>query len=440
MKNDNKKSIIIVVSILAAILVLFAFIRGCDKKEKDVKKKPKDDVIEKITEDNDIDEVDEYYIPTETVKVTPVVAPAVKKEQILTLTLNGEDLIYVDYGSTFVDVDGAFASDTVDGNITNNIIKNIYKITINPTDGSTVRTWVNNVDTNDRNETYEIEYKVTNSKGETKIVTRTVVIRDVIEELQLDLVGDRYPAPYEMGKYVEAGYSAHQVVNGSDLPVDVNVTYTFINPDASETPADSSMSTVGTYRIDYTATGFDGTTKPDFRIVVITADVTPPTINAEDSYQFVTNQPIDLDSIVYDVDDNDPSFDPTATGAVTYTIMNGGIDITATGIDNSVVGEYSVTVNAVDPTGNPANKTFTLSVVNFVPTSVVKSRYYDDVDTHDYRFTFTNPDNYEIYYWSNSIGGWKLIEDNTYHSGNPNPQLKFVDQYDNSYTVYYNDL
>ena len=439
MKNDNKRSIIIVVAILALVLILFAFIRGCDKKEKNVeKKKPNNDIIEKITEDNDIEEVEEYNLPTETVKVTPAVAKA-KEEQILTLTLNGDDTVYVDYNTTYTE-EGAFASDTVDGTITGNVVRKVYAITTD-VNGGEVRTLVDDVDTTIGGAVYEIEYTVTNSKGDSKTIIRKVVINDV-KVTVFALNGDR-EVTVELGNsFIDDGVTGLEIVNDVVVgTINPEIKYYLVDDVTGAETEVSDITDIGVYTVRYTGINSDGNEYNVNRRVEV-VDTTAPTIGVEDTYTLKVNEDFDLDDIYTMVTDNDANFDPT-TG-VTYTVLDAaGDDITAIGIDNSMAGEYTINITAVDPTGNTSTKTVELSIVEFTPT-VTATRTWNG---RDWTFEFTDvtdATSYELYYYSrtynNNQGGWKPIENNTFHSGNGNPEILVVDELGNEYTEYFENL
>ncbi|MBW1296398.1 immunoglobulin-like domain-containing protein [Aquimarina litoralis] len=134
------------------------------------------------------------------------------------ITLSGDATVTVEAGTTYTDA-GATASDSVDGDITADIV------TVNPVD-----TAVPGV--------YTITYNVTNSSGNTAIeVTREVTVEDTTVPV-ITLLGDN-PLEIAQGEvYTDAGATASDSLDG-----DITANIVVVNP------VDTSVD--GTYTITY---------------------------------------------------------------------------------------------------------------------------------------------------------------------------------------------
>ena len=425
--KDNKKSIFLVVGILVVLLIILALLHGCTKKEEPKKKtvEPKKDVIE-VVEDTTEDDGG-FYEEVQAVKVTPLVATA-SEEQILTLTLSGADRIEVDGCDSsqcpeFTDP-GAFASDTVDGTISN-IVTKIYLVTTDP-DGNEVKTEVDKVDPSNGGATYIIEYTATNSAGQSKTVTRTVVIKD-IKNVDLILNGAKTKTvTIADSNYSDEGVTAIETINGVDYILVPNVVIT--NDQNVEVSENEMLNAAGDYVITYTVTNSDGIKLNTTRNVTIEDNDGPViTLNEElvkdGVYTVKIGETADIAS-TYTVEDKDSRFDAANDTTVTITDIQGA---TVPSIDTTTLANYTVTIDATDPSGNDATTTtYTVKVVPNITVSFsdLKQETYqgNQVDYKEVTVSSivdgTNNganvlDNYNIERWSASRNRYEAV------SGNP---------------------
>lgn len=136
------------------------------------------------------------------------------------LTLNGEERVELDYGSTFTDP-GATAIDDVDGDLTTSL-------SVSGT-----------VDTTIYGEQY-LTYQVTDSNGNTAVKERIVVVKESIPP-ELTLLGNEREFVKLNEEYTEPGYTAIDNADGDISPL-VEVSGTV------------DVTKVGAYQLTYTAT------------------------------------------------------------------------------------------------------------------------------------------------------------------------------------------
>lgn len=350
--NNNKRSVIIVVVILVALLLLFALIRGCDKKEEPKKKQKtnNNDITNVVTDDTSMEDEMDYYVETVVPKATPVVNKVEKKEQILTLNLVGEDVVYVDFGQTY-DEEGALAFDTVDGTITDKVERKVYLVTAGQ-DTEEIKTEVEDVDTTVAGAKYEIVYSVTNSNGETKIVSRTIVINDV-KSTEFALIGNR-EVEVELGDiYTEEGTRAVEIINGVENALNVTVKYFSKDPLTFELTEIDSIDTnaLAYYVVEYEVTDSNGMTYKLSRNITV-VDTTAPVVTVEkDTYIYAVKaleETLALDEL-FNVEDKDTNL--VRNYIITNTLTNTVVDE----IPLNVVGEYTVEMTASDSSNNTSD-------------------------------------------------------------------------------------
>ena len=287
------------------------------------------------------------------------------------ITLNGDELVTVEQGSSYVEA-GATADGgetvTTSGTVDESTIGE-YTITYSATDsagntGTATRT-VNVVDTTapvitiigdnpvtveqgssyveagaiaDGGETvttsgtvdestigeYTITYSATDSAGNTGTATRTVNVVDTTAPV-ITIIGDN-PVTVEQGSsYVEAGAIA----------------------DGGETVTTSGTvdeSTIGEYTITYSATDSAGNTGTATRTVNV-VDTTAPVITI--------------------IGDNPVTVEQGSSYVEAGAIADGGETVTTSGtVDESTIGEYTITYSATDSAGNTGTATRTVNVVD----------------------------------------------------------------------------
>ena len=142
---------------------------------------------------------------------------------ILTITLNGDENIVLYQNQDYTEF-GADASDTIDGDITNNI------------------QILGNVDTTTVG-TYILTYSLTNSEGSTKTIQRTVKVQDLPDTTppNMTLNGEEIITICQNDTYTEQG-----AISVDDVDGDIT--------DNIEIVSDLDNTTINTYLISYTST------------------------------------------------------------------------------------------------------------------------------------------------------------------------------------------
>ena len=437
--KDNKKGILIVVGILAVLLIILALLHGCNKKEQPKKSTPKKDTVE-VVENTPVEEKEDYAEEVQVVKVTPLVAKA-STEQILTLTLVGEDTIYVDGNAAFNDP-GAFASDTVDGTISSKISVKTYLVAADGT-----KTEVQAVDTTMGGATFLIEYSVSNSAGVTKTITRKVIINDI---KNVDIAINGAPTVnLNLGDaYVDSGITAIETINGVDNVLTPTITYKRVNGQGQQVDVNNFDTNIaGTYYEYYTVVSSDGANYIIARNIIIT-DVTDPTITLTDTmvkngtYTIQIGEDADIPA-TYTVTDDDASF--VADDTTVAVVIKDSTDTEVTAIDNTIVGSYTVTITATDPSGNDATETYTLKVAPIIDVTIGDTiqQTWQNVD---YRSVTVNSivdgtnnganviSNYTVQRWSASRNRYENTT-NPFNGYRGTEKIRLINNSDN--TIYY---
>lgn len=391
-REENKKGLIIFIIVLILLLALFIGIRALsDKKDnKEVEKEqPIEDVVdeEEADEDETTEEESSYvYAPTKSSssKVTKTTNEVKKEEEVeeqdtLTLRLNGSNVVYVDYASTYID-EGAYAMDTQDGDLSISIVKTIYLNGV----------VVDQIDTTNANATYTIKYVVTNSRGESKEIERTVIVKATASsKVILTLNGNQEEAiEYNVSNpsvYTDLGATA-TTSSGESIPVTVSMML-----DGTVYTGTISSETKGTYVITYTAS-YDGKDYTIQRTVVV-ADTTAPVITTEkDEYKYLvdTENPdaeITLEEIegLFTVADEDSNL-------TNFLTDEENVELT-TNISKATEGEYKAVFTATDSSNNTSSKTITIKVMEdtTAPEVTLSNTSMDEIS---YQFEITATDDY----------------------------------------------
>jgi len=234
------------------------------------------------------------------------------------ITLLGSDPVTAEAGMPYVDA-GATALDNVDGDITASII------IVNPVDTNTLGT-------------YTITYDVSDSTGnDATPVTRTVNVVDTTAPVITRLGSN--PETVEVGSaYTDAGATAVDSFEGS-------ITGAIV------VASDVNTSTLGTYTVTYNVNDSSGNNAVQVKRTVNVVDTTAPTITLVGSSSAtitVGNAYVDEGATASD------NYDGNITGAI----------VTANNVNTSAIGEYNVTYNVTDSSGNAATQvTRTVNVV-----------------------------------------------------------------------------
>lgn len=239
---------------------------------------------------------------TRTVNVVDTTAPVI--------SLNGASAMTVECHTSFTDP-GASASDSCDTSV--------------PVTAS------GNVDVNVP-DTYTITYNAADDSGNAAApVTRTVTVVDTTKPV-ITLNGNAVVTVECQTSYTDAGASAADSCDAS-VPV---VTSGSVN-----------VNVPSTYTITYTATDDSGNTQTATRTVNV-VDTTLPTITV-------------LGANPATVIQGDPYTD---AGATADDSCAGGLTVTTTGtVNTGVIGTYTLTYTATDPSGNTATATRTVNVI-----------------------------------------------------------------------------
>lgn len=240
------------------------------------------------------------------------------------ITLDGDTVIYIDYGSAFTDP-GATATDETDGNI------------------SAAITTLGSVDTSILGE-YTIDYNVVDSSGNNAITkSRTVIVRDITAPV-ITLNGLN-TVHVEVGtSYSEPGATALDNYDGNmsaSVLIDSNV----------------NNAALGTYIVNYQVTDSNGNVGTASRTVII-EDTTNPVINISDQQTY--NSVITLLSeLTADMTASD-LHDGNLTGSIIKSVDN------YTG-NETRIGTYTVTYLVSDSSGNQGVRTITIAVLDDLP-------------------------------------------------------------------------
>ena len=235
------------------------------------------------------------------------------------IIINGSNPVSYECKSTIPYSDaGAFASDIVDGDLTDQITSNIGDL-----DTTTVNT-------------FNLVYTVVDSAGNS--VTKTRIINIVDTVAPGIIINGAYPVTIEINSiYADEGASAYDIVSG-DLTAVITTT------------GQVNTSIAGTYQITYSATDDSKNTYTAYRTVIV-----------KDSKPVITlNGP---DTVIIDIDEQYNDLGATAgdsvDGDLTMAIKTYNPLLT----DTSKVGSYKVRYNVRDNAGNSADEVIRTVIV-----------------------------------------------------------------------------
>lgn len=383
-EKENKKSIIIFIVILALLLALFIGIRAfSDKKEENKNKDqstPDAKTEEVIKEKEEKEEEDVVSTRKETKTVVKKTTNKVEEEKdVLSLVLTGEEVVYVDYADTYVDK-GAYALDTKEGDLSLSIVKTIYL------NGQVVDT----IDTTNGGATYTIKYTVTNSRGEEKVVTRTVIIKQALVTLTLNGASES-TLEYKSDTYEEAFATAKTDTN-EDLTSTITKTITYNgNPYTGEITSDQLGEYIITYSVEY-----QGKTYQVKRYVYVKDTIAPVITSLKEEYKYlvenVEGASISKEELLslFSVTDLDQNLTVTLTDTENNEVLS---------IDKTVEGEYTLVLTVKDSSNNENSKAIVVKVMNDTLAPTYTSNMEEVTNEEDgsvkYVFTILNlDDNY----------------------------------------------
>ncbi len=275
---------------------------------------------------------------TRTVTVQDTTAPVI--------TLTGANPQVIEAPTAYIEL-GATASDTLDGDVSASIV----------IDASAVNTSVPG--------SYVVSYDVVDAAGNAATqVTRTVTVQDTTPPV-ITLTGTNPQNIVLNDPYVEQGATASDSLDG-DVSASIVI-------DASAV----DTNTQGSYPVTYDV--MDAAGNPATQVVrtVIVGDTTPPVITL-----------VGADPLTHEA--GTPYADPGATandnvdGDITASIVTGG------SVDTTTIGDYVLTYDVTDTSGNPATQvTRTVQVRD--TTSPVISLVGSDPLPHEAGTPFTDP-------------------------------------------------
>ncbi len=234
------------------------------------------------------------------------------------ITLSGSSPVTVEAGSAYTDA-GATALDNYDGDLTSSIVTGGLPINTNILGAHTVT------------------YDVTDSNGNAAIqVTRTVNVVD--STLPVITLSGSSPVTIEIGSlYTDSGATALDNIDG-----DITSFIVTVNP--------VNTAIIGTYTVTYNVKDSSNNNADQKTRTVNVVDLTPPEITLNgNNPEIVEVGSTYTDAGVTVTDNYDTGLLATMTGSV----------------NTAVLGEYILTYNAVDSSGNAAiMKTRTVNVVD----------------------------------------------------------------------------
>ena len=251
------------------------------------------------------DDDDDRHIANVTIIVIDVTPPV--------LTLNGEANITLVQDAVYTEL-GATALDAVDGNVSVNITGTVNTAVVG---------------------TYTLTYTAQDKAGNEANSTRTITVIDVTPPV-ITLNGEATITLEQNAVYSELGATALDAVDGN---VSVTISGTV------------DTGTIGNYTIVYTAQDNSGNEANTTRTITI-IDVTPPVITLNGQSAITLEQNAGY----------------TELGATALDAVDGNVSVNISGtVDTATVGNYVVTYSAQDTSGNEANITRVVTVIDVTP-------------------------------------------------------------------------
>ena len=225
------------------------------------------------------------------------------------ITLQGDNPMTIEIGSNYIEL-GAIASDPEDGDLTSSI----------STSGAVNTDVVG---------TYQIQYSVTDSEGNTTFLNRTVQVVDSTKPT-IQLIGDSTVSVEVGGSFSDPGATASDT-NDGDLTSSIVVSGTF------------DLNSTGTYALTYNVTDSAGNSADSVTRTIIVEDTTPPQFSLNGS----SNLNIDLNSVFVD---------PGATAIDSYDgDISSSVNIIGN-VDTSTIGSTTLYYNVSDSAGNASSQ------------------------------------------------------------------------------------
>ena len=251
---------------------------------------------------------------TRTVNVVDTIAPVI--------TLNGSDPVTIEVGTPYDD-EGATANDTFEGDLTADIL------TVNPVNSAVV-------------DTYTVTYDVSDSSGNPATqVTRTVNVVDTTLP-QIIVLGTNPISVSFNSTYLDGGATASDNYDG-----DITGSIVTVNP------VDTSI--LGPYTVTYDVTDDAGNDAVQATRTVNVVDISIPIIT------MLGSSPVTVVQNATYVDGGATASDDV-DGDITASITP------SSDVDTSVLGEYTVTYDVTDSSGNPAEQV--VRIVNVVDATI----------------------------------------------------------------------
>ena len=225
------------------------------------------------------------------------------------ITLQGDNPMTIEIGSNYIEL-GAIASDPEDGDLTSSIS-------------------ISGAVNTDVIGTYQIQYSVTDSEGNTTFLNRTVQVVDSTKPT-IQLIGDSTVSVEVGGSFSDPGATASDT-NDGDLTSSIVVSGTF------------DLNSTGTYALTYNVSDSAGNSADSVTRTIIVEDTTPP--------QFSLNGDPNLD-----IDLNSVFIDPGATAIDSYDgDISSSVNIIGN-VDTSTIGSTTLYYNVSDSAGNAASQ------------------------------------------------------------------------------------
>ena len=233
------------------------------------------------------------------------------------ITLQGDNPMTIEIGSNYIEL-GAIASDPEDGDLTNSI-----------SISGAVNTNVIG--------TYQIQYSVTDTEGNTTFLNRTVQVVDSTKPT-IQLIGDSTVSVEVGGSFSDPGATASDT-NDGDLTSSIVVSGTF------------DLNSIGTYALTYNVSDSAGNSADSVTRTIIVEDTTPPQFSLNGD----PNLTIDLNTVFVD---------PGATAIDSYEgDISSSVNIIGN-VDTSTIGSTTLFYNVSDSAGNSASQL--VRIVNVV--------------------------------------------------------------------------